>query len=241
VKASTNGAMKNLSDVLTSSPKRMNEYLQAYAFGLPSVEELGKKNITIDIVNNCPELTLPSLMESADMNWTVEISSGLDGWQNVSNQFAKIKSGDRLKLKGQPLENQSNPRFYRVNMGLVPGQLAHSSIATLTGSAAYGMSGNANWVADPSTGNLISSGGTIGDKNRIISSVSGSALVDFEMSIADGDWNDSISFFIDGVKQEETSDATIRFRKQFSDAKNHLLMWEFTKGAGKAVIRNLSK
>ena len=126
-------------------------------------------------------------------------------------------------------------------MSVDPGQLAGSSIAATTGSAEYGMSGNANWNTDPISGALMSSGGNSGETNRVISKVSGAAVIDFEMQVVGGNWDDSLTFYIDGVKQSETYGDVVRFTKTLSGPGKHLLMWEFTRGSGKAVIRNLAQ
>lgn len=241
LQASSQGSITNLSDLMRLAPAKLNEYLQAYAFGLTSVEELGKNGVTLAIVDGRPELTLPSRMQSADLQWSVQVSAGLDEWNDETAQFTKVVSGNRLKLVGQPLAAADKGKFYRVNMGLVPGEFSRSAIATMTGSAAYGMSGNANWTTDAATGNLVSSGGNIGETNRIIASINGPASVDFEMSITDGDWNDTMVFYVDGVMQAETYGDAVRVQKEFTGTGTHLLMWEFTKGAGNAVIRNLAQ
>ena len=103
------------------------------------------------------------------------------------------------------------------------------------------MSDNANWKADSATGALTSSGGSTGETNRIISNLSGPVDLDFEMEILDGDWDDSLVFYIDGVRQSGTDGSVVRVTKSLTTPGKHLLMWEFTKGSGRAVIRNLAK
>ena len=235
------GSITNLSDLNRIAPGKMEEYLQAYAFGLASVEELGQHAVKLAIVNGRPELTLPGSMSTSDLQWSVQVSTGLDQWDDETAQFTKSTSGGKVKLVGQPLDASAKNRFYRVNMGLVPGEFSQSSIATLTGSSQYGISGDATWTTDPATGNLVSSGGTSGNTSRIVASVSGPAYIDFEMSIANGDWNDSMVFYIDGVMQSETFGEVVHFEKSLSGDGPHLLMWEFTRGSGNAVIRNLEQ
>ena len=103
------------------------------------------------------------------------------------------------------------------------------------------MSGNANWNADAATGALMSTGGISGETNRIISNITGPVSIDFEMEILGGNWDDSLAFFIDGVKQSETVGDVVAIRKTLAEPGSHLLMWEFTKGSGRAVIRKLAK
>jgi RTX calcium-binding nonapeptide repeat (4 copies) len=241
LQASSQGSITDLASLMKIAPARMNEYLQAYAFGLGSVADLGKFGVSLRIVNGRPELSIPGQMKSADLKWSVQASAGLDQWNDVSTSFTSIAEGNNLKLVGQPIATNERNKFYRVSMGLEPGQFSSSSIATLTGSSDYGMSGNANWTTDQATGDLVSSGGNVGEANRIIANVSGPMSVDFEMSVIGGDWNDSLVFYIDGVMQTDTYGDAVRFQKTFTTAGQHLLMWEFTRGSGKAVIRNLAK
>jgi hypothetical protein len=243
LQTTSQGSLNSLADLKRIAPSKMNEYLQAYAFGLSSVDELGKHGVALNMVNGRPELTLPSKMQSADLHWTVQVSSGLDQWTDATPQFSKVVAGNRLKLVGQPL-NQTEPgKFYRVSMGLVPGEFSRSSIATLTGSSAYGISGDVAWNTDPATGDLVTSGGEIGKTSRIMANVSGGTTLDFEMSIAEGDWNDALQFYVDGVLQQETygDGEPVRVRKDLTGSGTYSLMWEYTKGSGKAVIRNFNK
>ena len=239
--ASTNGAINRRADLEKISPGRVGDYLQAYAFSLGSVDDLGKRGVNLRIVGGRPELTAPGQFKAADLRWGVQASDSLGQWGDTASSFVRQSDPNGLKLLGQPLASSETSKFYRLNLSVDPGQLAGSSIAATTGSKEYGMSGNANWNTDPASGALMSSGGTSGETNRMISKVSGAAVIDFEMEVVGGNWDDSLSFFIDGVKQSETSGDAVRFQKTLTGSGKHLLMWEFTRGAGKAVIRNLAQ
>ena len=240
LQASSNGVISSLAELKEMAPARMHEYLQAYAFGLGSVDELGSHCVTFRLVGGRPELSVPSQFKAADLRWGVQSSAGLDQWLDASG-FSQTSVGSGLKLLGQPLASDERGKFYRLSMRLDPGQLAGSSIAMMTGTTEYGMSGNGNWHTDPATGNLLGSGGNAGGTSRLIANVSGPATVDFEMAIDDGDWNDSLVFYIDGVRQTATDGAVANFKKAWPTPGQHLLMWEFTRGSGKAVIRNLAQ
>jgi len=123
---------------------------------------------------------------------------------------------------------------------LDPGQTTASGIAAMTGTNQYGFSGNGNWSSDQAGGTLSSSGGNVGDTNRMIVSLSGPQTLDFEISIVGGDWNDWFAFYIDGVKQAETFGDSVTVHAALANPGNHLLMWEFTRSSGKAVIHNLA-
>lgn len=239
--ASTRGCMKCRGELERLAPGKVGDYVRAYAFGLGSVDELGENGISIRIANGRPELTAPGQFNAADLRWALQASDKIGQWNDTGSSFVRTPDPAGLKLVGPPVEETGGRGFYRLSMNVDPGQLASSSIAATTGSSEYGMSGNANWISDPATGDLVSAGGGSGETNRIISNISGPAAIDFEMEIVGGNGNDSLVFFIDGVRQSVTSGAAVRFTQPLSAPDKHLLMWEFTRGSGKAVIRNLAK
>jgi RTX calcium-binding nonapeptide repeat (4 copies) len=239
--SSTHGVMNSRADLERLAPGKVSQYLQAYAFSLGSVDELGKHGISLRIANGRPELSAPGQFKAADLRWSVQSSNELGNWGDATSVFVRNPDPGGLKLLGPPVADSGKSKFYRLSMSTDPGQLAGSSIAATTGSAEYGMSGNANWNADADTGALMSAGGNSGETNRIISSLTGPTAINFEMEIVGGNWDDSIVFYIDGIKQSETYGDTVSFRKTLSTPGKHLLMWEFTRGSGKAVIRNLAQ
>lgn len=240
--SSSHGAMNSRADLERLASGRVGDYLRAYAFGLKSVDDLGAQNVSLRIAAGRPELSAPGQFNAADLRWAVQASDSLGNFADASSTFVRNPDPDGLKLVGPPVaDSASKSKFYRLSMSTDPGQLAGSSIARTTGSSQYGMSGNANWNADSATGALVSTGGNSGETNRIISSVSGPVALDFQMEIVGGNWDDSLVFFIDGVRQSQTGGDAVEFNQTLSAPGKHLLMWEFTRGAGKAVIRNLAK
>ncbi|MBK1814275.1 hypothetical protein JIN84_01460 [Luteolibacter yonseiensis] len=235
------GSMTCRADLERLAPDRVADYLKAYAYGLKSVDDADKANIALRVVNGRPELTAAGQFNGADLKWDVEASDSLGGFSDATSTFVRNADPNGLKLLGPPIQQSGRSRFYRLSMKTEPGQLASSSISQTTGSSQYGMSGNANWNADAGTGALVSSGGNSGETNRIISNVTGPVSLDFEMEILGGNRNDSLVFYIDGVRQSETDSDAVKIRKNLTTAGKHLLMWEFTRGTGKAVIRNLAK
>jgi hypothetical protein len=197
--------------------------------------------LALRIIDNRPELSASQLFKAADLRWEVQASTTLNQWTDAGDRFTQVPDGSRLKLVGQPLTANEHSTFYRMNFSLDPGQLAGPSIAEVTGDADYGMSGNGNWTTDPATGHLTSSGGNPGETNRIIAKVNGPLTLDFEMAIVGADGNDSLVFYIDGVRQSASLGDSVRFNNDLSDPVSHLLMWEFTRSTGKAVIRNLAQ
>ncbi len=239
--SSTGGSINSRSALEKSAPDKVARYLQAYAFSLSSVDELDKKNVTLRIANGRPELSAPGHFKAADLRWSIQASDGIGEWSDVGNSFNQTTDAEGLKLTGPPVTETGDKKFYRLSMNVDPGQLAGSSIAATTGSSSYGMSGNANWSTDPVSGDLTSSGGAIGETNQLISNISGPTEIHFEMRIDGGNWDDALVFYINGVKQAETYGDPVTFRKTLTTSGKHLLMWKFTRGSGKAVIRNLAK
>jgi hypothetical protein len=237
--STSNGSMTSRADLERLLPGRVADYLKAYAFGLDSVDDLSDApGISLRIVGGRPELSAPGQFNAADLRLGVQASDSLGNWADSTGSFVRNPDPVGLKLVGPPLTQSGASHFYRLAMSTDPGQLASSSIAAATGSSAYGMSGNANWKADPQTGALTSSGGVTGETNRIISNVDGPVDLDFEMEIINGSWDDSLVFYIDGIRQSATEGGVVTVNKSLESPGNHLLMWEFTKGTGRAVIRN---
>jgi len=239
--SSTNGAITSRSELEKIAADRLGDYLLAYAFSLSSVDDLKNHSVGFRIVEGRPELTAPGQFKAADLRWGVQASEDFKQWGESTGKFVRQTDPASLKLLGDVLDPALTSQFYRLNLSVDPGQLASSSIAAITGSDRYGMSGNANWGADPVSGALTTIGGTSGETNRLIVEVTGEKVIDFEMEIADGNGNDLLVFYIDGVKQSETGSQSVRFQTALTGSTTHLLMWEFTRGSGKAVIRNLAK
>jgi hypothetical protein len=63
-------------------------------------------------------------------------------------------------------------------------------------------------------------------------------LLEFEMSVREGDGSDLLSFYIDGRRVAETSGDPVQFRRQIDPDRPVLLMWEFHRTSGQAVIGN---
>ena len=241
LRTSTNGAISDRGSLTSAAPGKLNDYVQAYAFGLSSVSQLGQRGLTLHIVDGHPELSTPTQLNAADLRWSVQSSADSSQWADAGSSFTQVTDSNGMRLVGQPLAPAETSKFYRLSMSLDPGLPVSSGIAALAGTSQYGMSGNGNWTIDQATGNLVNSGGNTGDTSRIIASVSGPTTIDFEMQVVGADWDDDLVFYIDGIRQAETPGDPVTVQRTLSNPGNHLLMWEFTHGSGKAVIRNLSR
>lgn len=239
--AAGNANVPDLASLMKTAPGQLPDYLQAYAFGLPSVRDLGLHGVTLRIVDGHPELSVPGQLKAADLRWSVQSSLDLRQWTEAGSAFVQVPDASKLRLVGAPLAPGERVRFYRLNLSLDPGQLVGSSIATLVGATNYGMSGDGNWTSDPATGTLVSAGGNAGQISRLIAQVSGPLTLDFEMSVSDGNLDDSLVCYLDGVQQSVTGGEVVRLQRVITTPGSHLLMWEFTRGSGKAVIRNLAQ
>lgn len=237
--ASTGGSMSRLSDLSGMPRELVSKYLQAYAFGLDSPDRLDTHHLSFRIANGRPEILTHSDMKAADVRWTVESSSSLGQWLDTSAGFSEAADPTGTKLVGQQLPEQATSRFYRMGFQLVPGELATTNIIEFAGTHRFAISGNAAWKPNAATGALTSSGGASGSYHRIVAEAGDGTNLDFEMEIRGGGPGDTFAFYIDGVKQVETTGAAIAFQRQL--AGSHLLMWEFKRGSGNAVIRNASR
>ncbi|MGJ8640235.1 MAG: type I secretion C-terminal target domain-containing protein [Opitutaceae bacterium] len=237
----THGGMSRLRDLSKVSPDMRARYLRAYAFGRDHVGDLDDAPLSLEFVDGRPKLTAKGAQGAADVSWNVESSSSLSGWGNVSDDFTDVSDAEGLKLLGQASEGRPTSQFYRLNMQLEPGLLTSTSITELTGASRSGISGNSTWETDQESGDLVSSGSGSGDTSRIIVEVIGQRALDFEMEILNGDANDLLTFYINGIETAATAGAEVSVVEELKADETHLLMWEFTRGSGAAVIRNLAE
>ncbi len=241
LQTASNGTMTSLSDLAGMPQDVVAKHLQAYAFGLASADELPSHRISFRIANGKPEILTHGRFNKADVRWGVESSATLDQWADNSTKFSEAEDVTGTKLVGEALPAEASSRFYRLGMKLDPGQLATESITTLAGTNKFGIRGNASWQTDQASGDLASSGSNAGDTSRIIAEVAGGTSLDFEMKVAGGSADDMLVFYIDGVKQAQTSGEAVAIQQELVGSDTHLLMWEFKRGTGNAVIGNLTK
>lgn len=238
--AASGGAIPKLDSLMGTAPGRLRDYILAYGLGLSSIDDLWKKGVRLQIVDGKPEISVPALLNAADLRWSIQASNDMKQWAEAGSTFVQAPAASGLRFVGPELASADRSKFYRVNMDLDPGPSASSGISALTGASRYGMSGGANWTTEAATGNLICTGGSTGETSRIIAKVNGPTAVNFEMEIAGSDWNDTLVFYIDGIRQSTTTGDPVTIQRTWTSPGSHLLMWEFTRGTGRAVIRNLA-
>ena len=241
LQAATDGAMTGLSDLSSLPRETVDRYLQAYAYGRDSIDGNASPRISFQIVDGKPEILTHSLLKFADIGWRVESAAKLDNWQDRSANFTGMIDATGSKFVGEALSPEETNGFYRLIMNLDAGVYRNGTIAAVAGTEKFATSGNATWTADKSGGDLTSSGGETGEISRIVAQLEGEGSLDFEMEISGGDGSGVLAFYIDGVKQSETSGKTEILKQTLSVPGRHLLMWQFTQGTGNAVIRNMSK
>ena len=239
--ASTHGAIPKLESLMGTAPGKLRDYILAYGLGLGSVDDLWKKGIKLQIVDGQPELSVPSQLNAADLRWGIQSSTDMNQWAEAGSTFVQVPDASGLRFVGPPLASADRSTFYRVNMNLDPGPSASSGITTLTGASKYGMSDNGNWTTEAATGDLVCAGGNTGETSRIIAKINGPTTINFEMEIGGGGGGDALVFYIDGVRQSASYGDPVTVQRTWTDSGSHLLMWEFTRGSGRAVIRNLSR
>jgi hypothetical protein len=239
--ASSGGAIPKLESLMRTAPGKLRDYILAYGLGLTSVDDLWKEGVKLQIVDGQPELSVPSQLNAADLRWSIQASNDMNRWAEAGSAFVQAPAVSGLRFVGPPLASADRSKFYRVNMNLDPGPTASSGITTLTGASKYGMSGIGTWITEGTTGNLVCVGGSSGETSRIIAKISGPTAINFEMEIGGGDGRDALVFYIDGVRQSATDGTPVSVQRAWTDSSSHLLMWEFTRGTGSAVIRNLAR
>jgi hypothetical protein len=239
--SATGGAMSKLDSLMATAPGRLRDYILAYGLGLNSVDDVWKKGIKLQIVDGQPELSIPAQLNAADLRWSIQSSNDMKQWAEAGSTFTQAPSASGLRFVGPRLSSADHNKFYRVNMNLDPGPSASSGITSLTGASKYGMAGNGNWTTDAATGNLVCAGGNTGETSRIIAKVNGPTTINFQMEIDGANSGDALVFYVDGVRYSSTSGNPVAVQRAWTDSGSHLLMWEFTHGSGRAVIRNLSR
>jgi hypothetical protein len=236
---STGGAMTCLADLAGMPQEEVNRSIQAYAYGQGSAQEYSSPSISFQIVDGKPELLTDRVLRFADVRWGVDSAGKLNQWLDQSAKFTGTDGATGTKFVGEALAPDEKAGFYRLTMNLEAGVFTNGNIAALAGTSNFGTSGISTWSADHVSGDLTSAGGEAGDVSRIVAELTGEGDLNFELEIVDGDG--SLAFYIDGVKQGETSGDLVTIQRELGDDQSHLLMWQFTKGSGTAVIRNLGK
>jgi hypothetical protein len=239
--AATGGELTSLADLAGLPRETVGRYLQAYAFGLASPVDRAALRVSFEIVDGRPEIFALGPVPSADVRWGVESATGLSEWHDATSVFAETAEVGGMKFVGEPLAPGEVGGQYRLTMALDAGEFTAGSIAALAGTDQFGISGQGTWKTDPRNGDLVGSGGPAGSTSRIIAEVQGDGRLDFEMAVESGGAGDLLVFYIDGVKQAETSGSTVSVHQELSGPGSHLLMWQFQAGTGKAIIRDLAE
>lgn len=217
----------------------MRNLVLAYALGLRSVDELKRHQMRFNLVNTRPELSNLGPLDAADLHWKVQSSVDMIQWTDVSTAFTKVKDASGTRLLGPAKTASEKKKYYRLSMTVDSAEEMSLYLTNLAGATRYGMRGNASWVSDSSTGNLVSSGSRAGDVSFLMVEIEGPQSIDFEMAIAGAGATDALAFYIDGVLQTQTTGSATRVQRSFTTPGTRLLMWEFKRGTGNASIRNL--
>lgn len=235
--AVTGGSIQNLQ-TLALSPAIMQDYVRAYSMGLSSLDELKKHRMNFNLVNKRPEFSNLGLLNAADLRWKVQASPDRLLWSDVSTTFAQVQDAGSIRLVGPSKTDTEKKKYYRLSMTVDPGQSVDTSIANIARATRYGMRGNASWVTDQETGDLVSSGSKTGETSLLLVEIKGPRSIDFEMAIPGASTKDSLAFYVDGILQTKTTGASTRVQRSFTTPGTYLLMWEFKRGSGNASIRN---
>ena len=238
LRASTGGSLKGLQDLAALSAESKASYLSAYAMGLDSVAQMKKPQARVQLVDGRPEVDVLGARPAADIRWQIECADELGSWADATHAFSQTVAADALKFTGTEMSTTPKSQFFRVNMQLAAGSQSSSRIESITGAEHWGISGNATWEADAQTGDLTSQGSLAGESSRIIVEVSGPRLLEFAMEVANAGGEDQFCFYIDGQLYAQTSGEVVEVRHELTGG-TYLLMWEFKRGSGDAVLRML--
>ncbi|MFT6574507.1 MAG: hypothetical protein ACJA16_002699 [Akkermansiaceae bacterium] len=241
LQASTGGGLTRLGDLAGFPREIVDQYLQAYAFGRDSAMDPSAMPVSFQIVAGRPELLAQGSVPSADLRWGVESSGRLGIWNDVSGTFTGAAQSGGRTFTGEPLAEGPVGSFYRLTMTLEAGQFSAGSITALAGTDQFGISGNGTWQTNLESGELIGTGGLAGESSWITAKVEDGSVLNFEMEVADGGPDDMLIFYLDGVKQAETSGDSVSVQQELEGSSSHLLTWQFQRGTGRAVIRNLGE
>lgn len=239
LRASSDGTLKSLKDLSRLSAESRAQYISAYAMGLEQVAELKAPRVQLNLANGRPEIRVKDAKPAADVSWKIECADSLGGWTDATHSFSQSYDADALQFSGQPMTNAPKSQFFRVNLQVASSSLSSSSIEAITGAERWGISGNATWETDSQTGALTSSGSLAGESSRIIVEVAGPKLLEFEMEIVGAGAEDLFCFYVDGQLHTQTSAEPVDVEQQLTGNRAYLLMWEFKRGSGDAVIRRL--
>ncbi len=234
--AATDGELSNLPDLLRSEhAASLSDYLRAYAFGHPSPAEARGDGLSFRLVDGRPELSARLPRTAADLRWQVQSADDAQAWSDVSATFAGEFSEEGLTLLGPPRRNGEATKLYRLNFSLEGGSQLAPGLTALANTSRYGITGAA-WQSDPATGHLVSASGAPGAPSRLLVEVDAPTLLDFTMSVHDGDGSDRLAFSIDGELVAETTGESVAVERTITPTQPVLLMWEFRGNGGTALI-----
>ncbi len=225
---------------LASGSRPLSDYVLAYAMGLETVEDLSRRPLAFSLRDSRPEFSSLGNVNGADLRVRVLSSADQANWSDVSSQFVPVREDGVVRLRGPVRANGETRRYYRLGMTLESAQMFGANLASMAGAARYGMRGNAQWSADQATGNVSSSGSVRGDVSRLLIEVQGPRVLDVELSVPGAGSGDRLALYLDGVLQAQTTGAATRFSREIGPGVR-LLTWEFTRGSGNALIRNLAR
>jgi hypothetical protein len=238
--ASTRGAVRSQENLVRLDKKISRDHILAYAMGLESAAEFRKHPMHFKVVNTRPEFSNLGTFNAADLRWRVQASDDTIRWNDVGQSFNRVQDERGVRLVGPPRAPNQRKTYYRVSMSLDPGQSVGAGVAALAGASRYGLAGNAAWSVDSENGDLVSSGGSAGKITRLFVEVNGPTQIDFAMAVTGAGSGDSLAFYVDGVLQSQTAGPMTAVSQSFPNPGSHLLMWEFKRGSGNALIRNLA-
>ena len=212
----------------------------AYALGLDSEQELRRNPVQFRVADSRPEFFNLGTFDAADLRWQVQASTNQVKWVNVGSHFKRVADENGVRLVGPRRTASQSKVYYRMSLSLSSGDSLGAAVSALAGEGRYGMSGTATWSVHPLSGDVVSSGGANGTLSRFFIEVEGPSQIQLAIGVTGPTGRGgSLDFYVDGLLHAKSNGPFVPVSLVFANPGRHVLMWEFKKGSGGAVIRNL--
>lgn len=237
--ATTEGRVTNLVDLLQNSEdaKKVGDYLRAYALGRDALRTPTGSGVSFRLPDQRPELRSSLATTAADLRWQVQSTSDDQEWSDVSAAFTQSLTTEGLTLLGPPIDPGEKKKLYRLNFSLEGATNLDTGLDALANASRFGMTGP-SWQTDPQSGHLVSTATNPGSVSRLVVQVDAPTVLEFDMTVRDGDGSDLLTFSINGIRVAETRSDSVLVTRTLDAVEPTLLMWEFHAGTGTATIRN---
>ena len=81
--------MSRLDSLMATAPGRLRDYILAYGLGLASVDDIWKRGIKLQLIDGQPELSVPAILNAADLRWSIQASNDMQQWADAGSSFVQ--------------------------------------------------------------------------------------------------------------------------------------------------------